>query len=145
VRLARPRLHRPALANIGAPAIDPAAYATLGWIGDSAGCRLTELAALLGVDISTTSRQVSSLELAGLVERRADPDDQRVKLLELSGTGATLLERARAAREEGVAALLDGWSKDDVAELARLLERLATGLAEPFEADAPAPGLEATR
>jgi DNA-binding MarR family transcriptional regulator len=126
--------------------MDPAAYATLRWIGDSSGCRLTELAALLGVDVSTMSRQVASLELAGLVERRSDPADQRAKLLELSPAGATLLERARSAREEGVAGLLRGWSAHDVAELARLLERLATALSPcAGEGELAEATLEATR
>jgi DNA-binding MarR family transcriptional regulator len=129
VRLARPRLHRPALASVGGPPLDPAAYVTLLWIADTTGCRLTELAALLGVDVSTTSRQVSSLELAGLVDRRVDPGDQRSKLLALSDEGVELLSRARRARQDAVASLLSDWPPEEVQQLAGLLDKLAANLA----------------
>lgn len=128
VRLTRPRLHRPALASVGGAPLDPAAYATLLWIGDREGCRLSELAALLAVDISTTSRQVRSLELAGLVEVTRDPDDQRAKCLTLSTSGRSLLGRARRARELALGDLVGDWTPADVDQLGALLERLADAL-----------------
>jgi DNA-binding MarR family transcriptional regulator len=136
VRLARPRLHRPALASVGGASLDPAAYATLAWIGEREGCRLSDLAALLAVDISTTSRQVRALELAGLVEVARHPGDQRAKSLSLTNAGRTLLGRARRAREQALAELVEEWPGSDVESLAALLERLAEALGQyPEEND----------
>ncbi len=133
VRLTRPRLHRPALAGVAGPPLDPAAYATLLWLAEREGCRLGELAALLGVDVSTASRQVRTLELAGLVECRRDPGDQRAKQLNLTATGAALLADARSAREEALVELLGGWEGEEVDSLALHLERLAEALRRPDE------------
>ncbi|HVB05347.1 MAG TPA: MarR family winged helix-turn-helix transcriptional regulator [Acidimicrobiales bacterium] len=130
VRLTRPRLHRPALAGVGALPLDPAAYATLLLLAERPDCRLTELAALLSVDVSTTSRQVGSLERAGLVVARRDDVDQRVRRLALSPAGSALLTAARSAREEALFGYLAGWEAVDVAALASLLERLAESLGE---------------
>src|SRR6201991_3181209 len=56
--------------------------------------RLGEIAAAVGSDPSTVSRQVNALVAAGLVERRADPHDSRAQLLEATPTGAALRRRA---------------------------------------------------
>lgn len=47
----------------------------------------------LGMDITTFSRQVKSLETKGLVNRQASPDDRRVSLLGLTCEGLQVLEK----------------------------------------------------
>lgn len=121
----RPAVYRTLLADAGFP-MDRADYGVLVRIGEAAApVRLTDLAEVLGVDISTASRQVRDLERAGLVERSGDPDDQRASRLRLSAPGEDALNRVRAARQHATRNLLEGWSRDDQLRLARLVGRLA--------------------
>ena len=87
------------------------------------------LAAALGLDATTVTRQVATMEAAGLVERRTDPDDGRVRLIELTEPGRPEDARgARRARERRVRELTAEWSGDDLQQLARLLGRLNDAL-----------------
>lgn len=47
----------------------------------------------LGLDITTFSRQVKSLESKRLIARRVSPDDRRVSLLGVTGEGMRVLEQ----------------------------------------------------
>jgi DNA-binding MarR family transcriptional regulator len=57
--------------------------------------RMTELAARLGVTLSTTSGLVERLVEASLVDRHYDPADRRQVVLNLTGEGAARLDRMR--------------------------------------------------
>lgn len=54
---------------------------------------MQQVAEELGMDVTTFSRQVKSLEEKGLVCRRVSPDDRRVILLGLSNAGRQVLEK----------------------------------------------------
>ena len=60
-------------------------------VGLRPGSSMQSIAEQLGVDITTFSRQIKSLETKGLVTRRISPGDRRVSLLELTPTGVTVL------------------------------------------------------
>ena len=120
----RPAFYRALMAAAGT-ALDRAEYGVMLRIAESAPVRLTDLADVLGVDISTVSRQVRELERNGLVERSGDPDDQRASRLRLTSEGQSVLTRVRAARQENMRRLLAGWSREDQIRLARLVGRLA--------------------
>ncbi|MGY1733437.1 MarR family winged helix-turn-helix transcriptional regulator [Geodermatophilus sp. SYSU D01045] len=87
--------------------------------------RCSALAVQAGVDVSVASRQVATLERAGLVERRPDPRDGRASLIRLSAAGATALAQARALRSRWAVHALAGWDEDDARRLTELLERLS--------------------
>jgi len=70
-----------------------------------------------------TSR-LDRLERRGLVRRVPDPDDRRGVLVELTGTGEELVDAAVAANAESQRRMLSGLSREEVAELARLLRKL---------------------
>lgn len=57
--------------------------------------RVTELASAEGVTQPSMSGIVSSLERAGLVERRRDPHDRRVVLVDITAAGANYLQQRR--------------------------------------------------
>lgn len=82
------------------------------------------LAAHLGLDASTITRQVVCLERAGRVRRTRDPLDGRAVVVESTDTGLDDLERHRADRADLYGRVLGGWSRLDRALLAELLERL---------------------
>ena len=64
-------------------AVDRASYGVLARVGEHQPVRLSDLAHLLGVDVSTISRQVATLEQRGLLSRAADPDVGRVPAVEV--------------------------------------------------------------
>jgi len=84
-----------------------------------------ELAELSGRDYSTVSRQVGKLEELGLVSRRAQADDARVTSVAITKKGEEMTAALDRAREKIMSSFLADWSKDEVAELARLLRKLA--------------------
>ena len=90
--------------------------------------RATDLAEHAGLDLSTISRHLRGLEDAGCIRRTPDPDDRRASLLELSDHGRDQLDRAVRARHELLARATTDWSRDDLADLTRLLHRLAHDL-----------------
>ena len=111
----------------GAP-IDRAGLAALSRLSELDQVRLSDLAAALGLDVSTVSRQVRHLEDAGLVLRESDPDDRRAHRLSITAEGRQLLEQLRKARREMLCRALVGWSDADRARLTDLLARLADDL-----------------
>lgn len=93
------------------------------------GCtRSRDLAVAEGLDPSTMSRRLASLDERGFIRRSQDPDDRRAQVLALTETGQ---EALRAERERRVATVTDAladWPQDEQEELARLLGRLADSL-----------------
>ena len=59
---------------------------------DQDGQTHTELAGRLHIQASTVTKMVQRMEKAGFVERRADPDDQRVSRVYLTDAGRTIRE-----------------------------------------------------
>jgi DNA-binding MarR family transcriptional regulator len=92
--------------------------------------RLSDLAALQGVDVSTTSRQVKPLIERGLVEREGHPTDGRSALLALTGAGLTMHRRLSRERRAVIAAAVESWEPADREQFASLLERFARDFAE---------------
>ena len=105
--------------------IDRAAYVVLQRINEYGPVRLSDVAAALGLDLSTVSRQVRTLEDASLVTRTPDPEDRRASLLASSPDGRALVARMQATLSRIVATALEGWSERDRATLQTLLSRLA--------------------
>src|SRR5690242_1267084 len=64
--------------------LDRSAYLLLGELEWRGPRGIAALAQSFQLDVSTASRQVAALEAKGLVERRADPADGRVCLLEIT-------------------------------------------------------------
>jgi DNA-binding MarR family transcriptional regulator len=112
--------------------LDRAHYSVLVRLGSLAPVRLSDLAQDLGVDVSTVSRQVQSLEQKGLVDRGPDPDDGRAVRLELTRKGKAVMRKMQAAWQETIAGVLVDWKPDDIREFAALLARFASDL-ESFE------------
>lgn len=113
-----------ALARSIDPAMEPAAYSVLCAVRLAGSCRVTDLAAVLGLRISAVSGHVASLQRLGLVERGAALDDERSRPVRLTPEGLRRLDEARARRRRGFRRQLEGWSRADVVDLAELLRRL---------------------
>jgi len=59
------------------------------------GCTQTELGAMRNVKPATISKVLQRMEHAGFVERRSDPEDQRVSRVYLTTAGHAICERVR--------------------------------------------------
>jgi DNA-binding MarR family transcriptional regulator len=122
-RINLPRSHERIVHRAGVRGVDRASYTTLARIGEHAPLRLSELAQVLGVDLSTVSRQVASLEREQLVERTPDPSDRRAAVVGLTTDGRHALEQLRSAARARLTDVLADWSEAERAELARALTR----------------------
>jgi DNA-binding MarR family transcriptional regulator len=107
-------------------------YAMLSLIGVRAPVRLTELAADLGMPLTTASDSVRRLEARRYVRRRPNPDDGRSFLFELTPSGDRewrhgwpALQRINAALERELA------DSDDVrASLVQLKDAFEAALTD---------------
>ncbi|MGC3003444.1 MarR family winged helix-turn-helix transcriptional regulator [Streptomyces sp. G35A] len=105
------------------PELSLVAYTLLGHLETSGGCRVTDLAAHYALDKSTVSRQVAALERASLVERRPDPEDQRVQVVRLTAAGRRILARVTERRRAAFGERLADWPEEDLRRFAGYLER----------------------
>lgn len=120
--------------------LDLPSFTLLRRLGECGPARASDLAVLSGLDLSTVSRQVASLEHVGLVERRPDPLDGRASLLLLTSRGRSVSGRLSKARRAMFAEVLAEWPEDDVERFGDLLARFAralAGLNEPSGRTAP--------
>ncbi len=83
--------------ELAADGVDDDGYATLSLIGVRSPVRLTELAADLGMPLTTASDVVRRLEARGDVRRRPNPGDGRSSLFELTPAGKRTWQRGFGA------------------------------------------------
>lgn len=112
----------------GSPQLDVATLMLLHRLGCEGATRPSDLATELGLDASTVSRHARTLLDAGLVERQPDPADGRAFRLSLTLDGESAMTEAFRRREDAVTAATASWDPADVADLRRLLGRLADDL-----------------
>jgi DNA-binding MarR family transcriptional regulator len=88
------------------------------------------LARALHRDASTVTRQLTTLERGGFVERQRDPLDGRSTTIALTSDGKTTMRRVQAARRRRMEALVKGWNETEKAQLGSSLMRLNESLVE---------------
>lgn len=97
---------------------------TLGVVARQGPLRLSELAEIEHMNPTMLSRVVGSLVDAGLLRRKADPDDRRAGLVEVTAAGRRTHDRLRTERgrilSEGLAEL----SPSDCAKVEQALPAL---------------------
>lgn len=95
--------------------------------------RLSSLAECVHADVSTVSRQVSTLVDHGLVEKRPDEHDRRAALLAATDDGLELFRKIRGERNAMFDAVLRDWSAQEITALATLLSRFNDDFATHHE------------
>ncbi len=85
--------------------------------------RASALAASVQSDLSTVSRQVTTLVARGLLERRADQRDGRACLLAVTDAGRTAIAAYERGRQAFFDTVLSGWSAGEMRQFARQLEQ----------------------
>ena len=132
----RPDLDQAFLAHAGVK-LDRALFPLLTRIELSHPIGVGELAALVGRDHSTVSRQAAKLEALGLVERQAAKGDQRVRLLRPSAAGRKMLDQFALARRSLLSERLASWTDEERSTLLGLLARFAAMIAIPENPGSP--------
>jgi MarR family transcriptional regulator for hemolysin len=83
-----------------------------------------QLADAVGIQGPTLTHHLNTMESAGLLTRRRDPENRRVHLVELTAAGDQLFLRLREAAISFDRRLRSGLSESDTAQLEQLLTRL---------------------
>ena len=108
------------------------------WFIDTEGpIRISDLARAAGTSDPIASRQVTLLEEKGFVERLESPDDGRVWLVRTTQEGRRAGRKLRRATDDFFESLVAEWSRTDLADLTRVLERLSADLRRHFATPAP--------
>jgi len=84
-----------------------------------------ELARLTELEPAALSRLLIDLEEQRLIARRRDPEDNRRVLVTATAAGQALVERTQPAVLAGIESVISRLSRQEQAELERLLEKLA--------------------
>lgn len=87
--------------------------------------RMLDMAKRLGIEAPSVTRKVQQLEELGYVVRTTDPEDKRASRLALTQKGKKIVDKLQVVKRKYFATVLEEWSKDDLHELARLIDKLA--------------------
>lgn len=92
------------------------------------GCRLTELADILGISKQACNQTANQIEVAGYIERVSDPLDGRAKKLQLTRRGQQLMRDGADIAGQNEAHFRKLLGKREIDQLASLLAQLFSGL-----------------
>lgn len=127
--------------------MDRAAYLLLNRLDKEGPMGVKALAASMGIDSSTVTRQVAPLVDTGLVKRTSHPEDGRAVVLQLSPRGLSRLEEVRSSRRQLMAELTEDWTPEEREAFCTLLTRfnvalstrMAAASVEGASVEAPSP------
>lgn len=118
----RQRLERHAQDELGA---SMAQIGALFHLTQHDGCLSKELADALGVQAAAITGLVDRMASAGLLQRRACPDDGRAQRLHLTASGRRIAARAAPSVHAMQGVLAEGFSADELEVVARFLTAAA--------------------
>jgi MarR family transcriptional regulator for hemolysin len=111
-----------------------AQWAVLARLETNEGLKQTELAEILDLQPITLTRLVDRLCANALIERRADPDDRRVKRLYLTPAARPLMDRLAELSHDMMGTVLGGFDlrtiERMIGELSRAKENLKVAIAK---------------
>jgi DNA-binding MarR family transcriptional regulator len=108
----------------------------LGGVGGADEVRqITELAAILGVSVPSTSRAVDSLVKAGLLSRVEDSADRRVRRITITAKGKSLVDAVLFVRQASMEAFAAGLTATQRRKLDAAIDALMglRDIAETYE------------
>jgi DNA-binding MarR family transcriptional regulator len=112
-------------ARDGGEAVDLPSIYVLNVVREHPGIRVSELAGNVGLDASTVSRHIRSLEAVGYLSRVSDPRDRRASCLELTQDGVEVITEAFETRATMILAAMDDWPAEDIERFTALCVRFA--------------------
>jgi DNA-binding MarR family transcriptional regulator len=108
--------------------LDTALFPLLVRVAMQRNLTIGALADQVGRDYSTVSRQINRLQDLGLVDSEPSETDRRQRVLSVTAPGKNTLKKIDRARNAVMSEALDGWSQDEITELARMTTRLAAAM-----------------
>lgn len=122
------RIREPLVERMQARGIEMCVWPVLVCLWEQDDLPQARIAELIGAEGYVVSRNVDRLESAGIVERRADPDNRRVRRVLLTAEGRHLQEElmpiALAANDRALEAL----NEEECCALKRLLKKIVAKL-----------------
>lgn len=106
-------------------ALDRALFPLLVMIERLGPIGIVDLAARVGRDYTTVSRQVSKLEELGLAERQESTTDRRIREAVITAQGKAMTDKVDATREAMAREIFADWDEGEVKDLIRLMRRFA--------------------
>lgn len=103
--------------------VESATQLLLRTVAEEGPLRASALAASVGSDLSTVSRQVAALVGRGLLERLADQLDGRASLLVVTEAGRAVIAEYEQGRRRFFDEVLAGWTAAELQQFAGCLER----------------------
>ncbi len=103
------------------------ALAYLAHYGDTNQARLADL---LEVAPISAGRLLDRMEEGGWIERTANPEDRRERLVRMTPKAERTLGKARKVGDEVALEALNGFSDDDAQQLIKLLQRVRANLSQ---------------
>jgi MarR family transcriptional regulator for hemolysin len=105
-----------------------AQWVLLAWLEREPGITQNELAGFVEVEPISVARLVDRLEARGVVERRLDPRDRRVRRLHLTAAARPLLEQIHAYRKDLDALMTAGIGADGRKRMLEDLYRIKSNI-----------------
>ncbi|MFC7537111.1 MarR family winged helix-turn-helix transcriptional regulator [Sphingomonas sp. GCM10030256] len=109
--------------------VTSAQWRVMGQLIHHPGTRQAALAERLDIEPITLTRTVDRLEEAGLVERRPDPADRRVRQLHLTAAAEPLVEKLRAIAAELNSQVFAGLQPNELDACQRMLALIRENIA----------------
>ncbi len=125
--------------------LDRALFPLLVRIGKLGPIGVVDLAARVGRDYTTVSRQVAKLQSIGLVKRQPASADRRFNEAVITPAGKAMTESLQAARDRLGRMFFSNWSERDFSELVRLVRKLAQQIASTPSTRSGAPAASTQR
>jgi DNA-binding MarR family transcriptional regulator len=123
LRANRARIYEDMLRGAGVD-MDKALYPVLSATGAIGPARVSEIAEVVGLNPTTVSRHLTSLEEMGFVSRAASDRDGRAAAVDLTEAGKRAVSDLRKARRALFAELLDDFGDEELARFESYLGRL---------------------
>ncbi|MDH5162469.1 MarR family transcriptional regulator [Heyndrickxia sp. FSL W8-0496] len=108
--------------------IDRALYLLLRKLDEDGPANSKSIAKTFHLDISTVSRQTTTLESLGFIQRFSDPNDKRVSLFQITDEGRQALLEDIEKRLDKYTNMLDTWSILECETFKELLTRMNQAL-----------------
>lgn len=106
-----------------------------------------KLATMVGIEDATLTHHLNAMENDGLITRRRDPANRRVHIVELTVQGEAAFQGMLGTVIGFDQRLRDGFSDNEISDLARSLERMRANVASaaiPDDSDRSSPTADIT-
>lgn len=101
----------------------------LEYVMEHEGCTQVEIAQALSVSPASIATSTKRLQRSGLLEKRGDDENLRIKRLSATPEGVARSLRCREAFDEMDRRALDGFSDEELQQLQQMLRRISGNIA----------------